>query len=432
MEFENPLLKCQVGCQRSFHKCCLPPKYHTLNLDSDTFCCEECESGDPECFICGFTEYQEEEEEEEEGSEMVKCRMGGCNRGYHLNCLLQHQEELHFQLVSKQESSKKETHYELRRCPNHLCSTCSKSGSDLFCGKCCRNYHLNCTEPGTRYRSDEMVLCRNHSNIRFIQPPFHPSNTTHSHLVSTDKTHEALRSECDYEEALVPNDDPNPRTYRDTHYYMDVCVQDRVTSLKPDFTRVGRHVTCEDTQIPIHTMDPEPCFCEDICGHECINRISGLECFGEKGVEGETNCGAGPNCTNRRIANKRPIKLQVALEPRKGWGLRVLEDVTEDEFVIEYLGEVISLYESQKRMVSKPTGVTYMMNYTSGLMIDGAEFANNARFINHSCEPNCYLENVVVKTTTSSSSSKGRTRLGIFADRNIKAGEFLSYSYRVS
>jgi SET domain-containing protein len=45
-----------------------------------------------------------------------------------------------------------------------------------------------------------------------------------------------------------------------------------------------------------------------------------------------------------------------------------------------------------------------------------------ARFINHSCDPNCY---------TRIFSVEGVSKIGIYAKRNISRGEELAYDYKV-
>lgn len=54
--------------------------------------------------------------------------------------------------------------------------------------------------------------------------------------------------------------------------------------------------------------------------------------------------------------------------------------------------------------------------------MDGKFKGNLSRFINHSCDPNCELVRWVVR---------GRTRIGIFAKRNIEEMEPLSYDYQM-
>lgn len=53
-------------------------------------------------------------------------------------------------------------------------------------------------------------------------------------------------------------------------------------------------------------------------------------------------------------------------------------------------------------------------------MIDGGSYGSEARFINHSCDPNCHIEKWNVL---------GFWRIGIFASRDIHPGEELGYDY---
>lgn len=62
----------------------------------------------------------------------------------------------------------------------------------------------------------------------------------------------------------------------------------------------------------------------------------------------------------------------------------------------------------------------HCMNLDGGLVIDGGTFGGEARFINHSCDPNCHIEKWNVL---------GQWRIGIFATRDIHLDEELSYDY---
>ena len=53
--------------------------------------------------------------------------------------------------------------------------------------------------------------------------------------------------------------------------------------------------------------------------------------------------------------------------------------------------------------------------------MDGKHVGSDSRFINHSCDPNCELERWVVN---------GRSRIGIFAIKDIEKDEPLSYDYQ--
>ena len=63
----------------------------------------------------------------------------------------------------------------------------------------------------------------------------------------------------------------------------------------------------------------------------------------------------------------------------------------------------------------------YIMELCQGYYVDGKHKGSASRFINHSCNPNCELMRWNVK---------GLTRIGIFAIRDIAAGEPLSYDYQ--
>ena len=62
----------------------------------------------------------------------------------------------------------------------------------------------------------------------------------------------------------------------------------------------------------------------------------------------------------------------------------------------------------------------YCLSLDSGTVIDGYRMANEGRFVNHSCEPNCEMQKWSVN---------GFYRIGLFALRDIMPGEELCYDY---
>lgn len=62
----------------------------------------------------------------------------------------------------------------------------------------------------------------------------------------------------------------------------------------------------------------------------------------------------------------------------------------------------------------------YFLSYGSSEVIDGHVKGTAARYINHSCAPNCHIEKWYVD---------GEYRVGVFASRPIEKGEELSYDY---
>lgn len=98
-------------------------------------------------------------------------------------------------------------------------------------------------------------------------------------------------------------------------------------------------------------------------------------------------------------------------------------DIPEDSPIIEYVGEKITKAESQRRgdaliSKSKKTGgaAVYVFTLNQRYDVDGAKGRNPARYINHSCAPNC--EAYII-----------RGRIWIYSLREIKAGEELTYNY---
>jgi hypothetical protein len=63
----------------------------------------------------------------------------------------------------------------------------------------------------------------------------------------------------------------------------------------------------------------------------------------------------------------------------------------------------------------------YLCEVSSNMVIDATNKGNMSRFINHSCEPNTEMQKWTVE---------GETRVGIFALRDIKTGEELTYDYK--
>jgi SET domain-containing protein len=100
----------------------------------------------------------------------------------------------------------------------------------------------------------------------------------------------------------------------------------------------------------------------------------------------------------------------------KGFGLMAAEKIKKGSFIIQYIGEVVNLNsdEGSERldMYSKST-CTYMMKLGSNEVIDPTYKGNMARFINHSCDPNCETQKWNVL---------GEISVGIFATRDIEMG----------
>ncbi|KAJ2799721.1 hypothetical protein H4R21_003450, partial [Coemansia helicoidea] len=155
------------------------------------------------------------------------------------------------------------------------------------------------------------------------------------------------------------------------------------------------------------------------CGEnsDCINRLVQMEC-------NPLTCPCGSHCTNRRFQKRQYAGVRVVDAGRKGRGVQATEDLDAGTFVMEYMGEVVTAAEFRKRTnVYRTEGIRhhYFMSIGNGKIIDATRKGCVARFINHSCGPNCVLQKWMVA---------GAIRMGIFADRPIRRGEELTFDYK--
>jgi SET domain-containing protein len=100
-----------------------------------------------------------------------------------------------------------------------------------------------------------------------------------------------------------------------------------------------------------------------------------------------------------------------------GWGVFANERINKNKRIVDYAGERISHQESlrrERRYIKKGTIWCFQINRR--WVRDAAVGGNVARFINHSCHPNCYVHIV-------------RDTIWIRAARNIRKGEELTYDY---
>ncbi|KAM3253991.1 hypothetical protein ACQJBY_047860 [Aegilops geniculata] len=106
------------------------------------------------------------------------------------------------------------------------------------------------------------------------------------------------------------------------------------------------------------------------------------------------------------------------------WGLVALESIDAEDFVIEYVGELIRRPVSDIREAQyekSGIGSSYLFRLDDDYVVDATKRGGLARFINHSCEPNCYTKIITVE---------GQKKIFIYAKRRIYAGEELTYNYK--
>ena len=107
-----------------------------------------------------------------------------------------------------------------------------------------------------------------------------------------------------------------------------------------------------------------------------------------------------------------------------GWGIFAKTNIPAGTRIIEYVGEKITKAEAERRgpqliKYSKKhhqAGAVYIFELNKKYDIDGHVEYNTAKYINHSCTPNCEVDII-------------RGRIWIVALRGIKRGEEISYNY---
>jgi SET domain-containing protein len=116
----------------------------------------------------------------------------------------------------------------------------------------------------------------------------------------------------------------------------------------------------------------------------------------------------------------RPALAEVRESPIAGRGVFALRTLRKGMRILEYTGERISHAEASRRYNDDQAELAHVVLFTVDrrTVIDGGAGGGDARFVNHSCQPNCEALN-----------EEGR--IFIFALRTIRAGEELAYDYRL-
>jgi uncharacterized protein len=116
----------------------------------------------------------------------------------------------------------------------------------------------------------------------------------------------------------------------------------------------------------------------------------------------------------------RKRRVSVRRSPIQGRGMFALRPIRKGARVIEYVGERISHREADRRHTSEDGWSPHTMLFTvdGKTVIDATDEGNSARWINHSCRPNCEAVD-------------DGGRIYIEAIRDIRPGDELTYDYNL-
>lgn len=238
-----------------------------------------------------------------------------------------------------------------------------------------------------------------------------------------------------------------------------ICAVNTVDNERPpefEYTTKMRYPEC------YKLTPPKGCECTDGCSdsEKCLCAVkNGGEIpynFNAAIVEAKPlvyecgpNCKCSSSCHNRVTQNGIKFQLEVFKTETRGWGVRSLNSIPSGSFICEYTGELLEDKEAEKRIGSDEylfdighnrnehtlwDGLSNLMPDSQsqasenvgdgGFTIDAAKYGSVARFINHSCSPNLYAQNVLYDHE-----DKRMPHIMLFAAENIPPLQELTYDY---
>ena len=114
---------------------------------------------------------------------------------------------------------------------------------------------------------------------------------------------------------------------------------------------------------------------------------------------------------NQLKKRKKPVKF--ARSAIHNWGLYAMENIAANDMIIEYVGEKVRQQVAdmrERRYLKSGIGSSYLFRIDENTVIDATKRGGIARFINHSCTPNCTAKIIKVE---------GSKRIVIYALRDI-------------
>lgn len=210
------------------------------------------------------------------------------------------------------------------------------------------------------------------------------------------------------------------------------------------FIYINDYLPGEKVNIP--EEPPLGCDCEPNCSlfkRKCCPQVAGgVFAYDKDGrvkvpkgtpiYECNKRCKCNSDCINRVVQKGRTVNLSIyRTNSGCGWGVKACETIPKGGFVCEYVGEVITFDEAELRgQKYDKEGQTYLFdldfNDTNAFpfTVDAATYGNVSHFVNHSCDPNMTVYAVWINCL-----DPNIPKLALFANREIKQGEEISFDY---
>ncbi|KAF5735119.1 histone-lysine N-methyltransferase H3 lysine-9 specific SUVH8-like [Tripterygium wilfordii] len=222
------------------------------------------------------------------------------------------------------------------------------------------------------------------------------------------------------------------------------------------------YVTCMMYPDWYHSLPPKGCDCLNGCLESgkccCVAKNGGEIPYNHNGaiVEAKSlvyecgpSCKCPHSCHNRVSQLGIKFQLEIFKTESRGWGVRSLDFIPSGSFICEYAGELLEENEAEKRtgndeylfdigdnyndgnlwnelstMMHETQSTSHEVVECVGFTIDAAKYGNVGRFINHSCSPNLYAQNVLYDHE-----DKRIPHIMLFAAENIRPLKELTYHY---
>lgn len=175
-----------------------------------------------------------------------------------------------------------------------------------------------------------------------------------------------------------------------------------------------------------------------LCADDCVRRFPGCDCIGECNplkcwcrisnrecdpiiciCAAKGKSGMGTNaCQNVGMSRNLGKIVLVGVSEVCGYGAFLWESVKKGEYIGEYVGEIISTAEGERR--DSVCKAEYLFRLTKDYDCDAFRKGNALRMANHSSQPN--MECKVLEVN-------GDTRIGMFANQDIPRYSELFFDY---
>ncbi|XP_055324412.1 nuclear receptor binding SET domain protein isoform X2 [Sitodiplosis mosellana] len=449
---------CDKNCGKAYHLECLKywpqhKKQYASNQLKSLHCSRHV------CHTCVSPDIRNMFHTTESDKKLIKCIL--CPGTYHRSseCIPAGSELLsETQLICARHQSTKN----LKRLNIDFCLFCSQGGSLICCDACVYAFHQDCLkvpvgdhfnceecESGRRPLFGEIVWCKYSCSPWWpaitVPTPCIPDRVcagkkepnqicvfffgTHDYgWVSQNQIYRYVHEDKEFrpknEKGKLKNAMDEAEQWMNRYQEItEKNVKSSNTASKPPPYKkiktnrvVARFKESEYNECKCRPDDPAPCSIES----NCYNAMLNFECDPDL-------CPAKDKCQNQNFHRGEQFSFQVKMTKSKGWGLFAKEKIPAEKFIIEYMGEVIDSVEFDQRFSRAKANKDdnyYFLTLGQNMYIDAAVYGNEARFINHSCDPN-----VAPNKWTVYSNGQEQIRIGFFARREILPGEEITFDY---